>query len=107
MFYRKKPVVIEAVKFTPELALECLIDHAPAPFGLSVSGSCHPPTRRLDYATITVATRDGRVRCVIGDWIIKDDNGCLSVCDPLIFEGLYEPAEVATDKQREDLAPLA
>jgi hypothetical protein len=40
--FRKKPVVIEAEQFTEAVAIRCLIDREPAPFGLTAEG-CYPP----------------------------------------------------------------
>lgn len=90
MRYRKKPVVIEAEQFTEELALACLVDKKPAPFGLSVSGSFHPEQRKIYSAYIGIRTLEGVMRADIGDWIIKGVKGELYPCKPDIFEATYE-----------------
>ncbi|HSX77260.1 MAG TPA: hypothetical protein VLQ80_01620 [Candidatus Saccharimonadia bacterium] len=90
--WRKKPVVIEAVHFTPELALQWLNKEAPVPFGLTVSGSWHPTDRKLYSALIGIDTLEGKMTARLGDWIIKGVKGELYPCKPEIFEATYEPA---------------
>lgn len=92
MKYRKKPVVIEAEQLTEELALACLVDKKPAPFGLSVSGTCHPPTRKLISAYIRIETLEGVMRADLNDWIIKGVKGELYPVKDDIFRQTYEPA---------------
>jgi len=89
--FKKKPVVIEAIQFTMDTAIECLIDRKPAPFGLSVSGDYHPANRTVSSAWISIRTLEGTMRADIGDWIIKGVKGELYPCKPDIFEATYEP----------------
>ena len=90
--FRKKPVVIEAVQFTEDVAKRCLIDKQPSPFGLSVTGSFHPGRREINYAEIFIPTLEGTMKADLGDWIIKGVKGELYPCKPDIFEATYEPA---------------
>lgn len=90
--FRKKPVVIEAEQFTEVVAIRCLIDREPAPFGLTVSGDYHPGNRTVTRAWIHVETLEGIMRADIGDWIIRGVKGELYPCKPDIFEATYEPA---------------
>lgn len=90
--FRKKPVVIEAIQFTEDQAIRCLIDREPAPFGLSVSGDFHPADRTVSRAWISIGTLEGTMRADIGDWIIKGVQGELYPCKPDIFAATYEPA---------------
>jgi hypothetical protein len=90
--FRKKPVVIQAVQWTP---------YAPAvyqePWFLAACNSGEI-VRELD-GTLTIRTledgADGRARHVAspGDWIIQGVQGELYACKPDIFEATYEPVE--------------
>jgi hypothetical protein len=92
MKYRTRPVAIEAEQFTEALALACLVDNKPAPFGLGVNGVYHPGQRKIHSAYIIIQTPEGMTRADIGDWIVKGVNGELYVCKPDIFESTYESA---------------
>jgi hypothetical protein len=98
MKYRKRPVVIEAIQFTPEVAIACLIDKEPGPFGLPVYGSYHEANRKVHTASISIPTLEGRMRADLGDWIIQGVKGELYPCKPDIFEATYEPVEPNTRK---------
>ena len=94
--YRKKPVVIEAVQFTAELAARCLIDDEPAPFGIaSVSGDFHPARREVYRAWMSIKTLEGIMRADVGDWIIRGVAGEVYPCKPAIFDATYEPVTQA------------
>jgi hypothetical protein len=86
-FYRKRPVVIEAMQWdgTVERATE-IIDWA-----LS-----HDGTIRFHDETDTLAvdTAEGTMSAQPGDWIIKGVKDEFYPCKPDIFEATYEPAEV-------------
>ena len=90
--FRKKPVVIEAIQLTEELALSCLCDRAPGPFGLHVSGSFHPKRREVNHARVSIKTLEGTMNADLNDWIIKGVKGEFYPCKPDIFEATYEPA---------------
>jgi hypothetical protein len=90
--FRKKPVVIEAIQFTDEMAKSMLIDKAAGPFGLRASGDYHPGNREIYRAWIVILTLEGNMRAEIGDWIIKGVSGELYPCKPDIFEATYDPA---------------
>jgi len=83
MFYRKKPVVIEAIQFfdTPEV-LSAISDFA----GTTIS---------VDYSGLTVLkinTLEGTMTASPGDWIIKGVKGEFYPCRDDIFEATYERA---------------
>lgn len=63
--YRKKPVVIEAIQFTNELAVACLIDQIEPPFGLSVGGHYHAERREVYNAHISVRTMEGTMTAAL------------------------------------------
>jgi len=79
--YRKKPVIIEAVRLTDRIidAEQPSSDHWP--------GVTFYPIER--YALIR--TLEGTMRADIGDWIIKGIKGELYPCKPDIFEATYDP----------------
>lgn len=96
MRYRKKPVVVEAIQFTRELALDCLINRKLGPFDLYVSGRFHPERRTVEAAYLTIRTLEGKMRADLDDWIIRGVKGELYPCKPDIFAATYEPAERPT-----------
>jgi len=91
--YRKKPVVIEAVQLTEEMARAYFWEEAPGPFGLTIYGTHNPRQQRIDCAYVTIDTLEGRMRADIGDWIIRGVQGELYPCKPDIFEQTYEAVE--------------
>jgi hypothetical protein len=91
--FRKKPVVIEAVRFTEDLAIRMLIDREPGPFGLTASGDYHPERREIHRAWISIKTLEGTMRAEPNDWIIRGVQGELYPCKPDIFDATYEPAD--------------
>lgn len=79
-FYRKKPVVIEAVQFRsgeqPHELAQDVIDG------------------RLRYCmdgTMLIKTLEGSMMASSGDWIIRGVKGELYPCKPDIFAATYEP----------------
>lgn len=98
-FFRKKPVIIEAVRWDGtkscfvSVVLPFLADghedfsHLPqAPDdphihrGIGVSGG-----------SVYIPTLEGTMSAAPGDWIIKGVNGEFYPCKPDIFEKTYEP----------------
>ena len=79
MKYRKKPVVIEAVRWTG--SMQPIIDLLGHDLPTGGNGS------------IIVMTPEGNMECHIGDWIIKRVKGEFYPCDPDIFELTYEEVE--------------
>jgi len=88
--YRKKPVVIEAVKLTRANRDEVLEwangDTRPA-LGYS---EFYPDVQDV---AIYIKTLEGEMRAGLGDWIIKGVKGEFYPCKPDIFEATYEPVE--------------
>jgi hypothetical protein len=90
--FRKKPVVIEAVKWDGQSIdpmMEFLRSGAPWP---ATDGYIHggigftPPSGEL-----TIPTLEGTHTARPGDWIIKGIKGEFYPCKPDIFEATYEP----------------
>jgi hypothetical protein len=87
--FRKKPVVIEAVRWTGKNVKEIL--------RFRKSGPCPPwwgndfiidnATRRLEIATL-----EGTMLASAGDWVIRGVKGEFYPCKPHIFDATYEPA---------------
>ena len=79
--FRKKPVVIEAIKFT---GINFYI--MPAYIGEEVL---------LEYnaKTLVIKTLEGNHTARVGDWIIKGVKGEFYPCKPDIFEMTYEKVD--------------
>ena len=80
MKFRKKPVVIEAVKFTGTNGDE-----------IAVFMSCQHPFLR--DGGLIIGTLEGNMRADPGDWVIKGVKGEFYPCKPDIFKATYEPAQ--------------
>ena len=74
--YRAKPVYVEAVQIT-----DAMID-APHPSDLHVPGTTIDPIAR----TVKVGVATG----VVGYWIVRGDDGWLTLWGHALFNGLYE-----------------
>jgi hypothetical protein len=98
--FRKRPVVIEAVRFeytewadwkngklffsdTPDWLLKALADSV-------IVGDF----RSEDYAYAVITTLEGDMTATTGDWIIRGVQGELYPCKPDIFEQTYEAVDV-------------
>lgn len=80
--YRKKPVVIEAIKFTKESGPDIYNWLSPnQPVSLRDLGG---------VKTIVINTLEGEMTAQIGDWIIKGVKGEFYPCKPDIFDETYE-----------------
>jgi hypothetical protein len=88
-YFRKKPVVIEAVQFTgkngrqiQEWSSEAVIESPVLePVGANPTG---------EY--LQIKTLEGTMTAIVGDWIIRGVKGEFYPCKPDIFEATYEPA---------------
>lgn len=84
MRFRKRPVVIEAVQFTGGNAAE-------------LSAFCGPAMRPVTNGSagdtvLEIHTREGTMRAIAGDWIIRGVQGEFYPCKPDIFAATYEAA---------------
>ncbi len=77
--YRKKPVVIEAVKYTGKNATKIV----------RFMG-CGEDATAFDE---TIKTLEGEMHISPGDWVIKGIKGEYYPCKPDIFEATYEKVE--------------
>lgn len=99
MKYRKKPVVIEAMRLHPETSGEDLLDpntcaHAEIAgwmLGHGFKGfNVHGDERPYGLA---IQTLEGVMVATPGDWIIRGVQGEFYPCKPDIFEATYEIEE--------------
>lgn len=81
MLFRKKPIVIEALKFNGDNFEQ--IDKF-------VRQKAHL-VKRYGEPVLLIATLEGEMPANSGDWIIKSVKGELYPCKPDIFEQTYEP----------------
>ena len=88
--YRKRPVIIEAIRFsdTKEGIAEALRFARPTPVGILGD-------ERHGWA-LCIHTLEGDMRCESGDWLIRGVAGELYPCKPNIFEVTYELAVAQT-----------
>ena len=103
MKYRKKPVVIEAVQFTREMAegIQTLPDGVKfCQRSLAANGKfpeyCNDGIYLKNFTTChrhIIETLEGNFRVDIGDWVIKGIKGEFYPCKPDIFEMTYEQAD--------------
>lgn len=80
MKFRKKPVVIDAVKWTGENKNEI--------FHFVGRDACWG-----DVTGMVIKTLEGEHKASEGDWIIRGVNGEHYPCKPDIFDKTYEAAE--------------
>lgn len=84
MLYKKKPVVVEAMQYTPETMTECLqfLKEGEAQYVLA--------STEFKAIDIKLATLDGTLTVVYGDYIVKGVHGEFYPCKPGIFEATYK-----------------
>src|SRR5690606_24767089 len=97
MKYRKKPVVIEAMRFegTPPDAT-----NASSIIDWILAEGKHAARFHLtddDDAYIAIDTLEGTMRADRGDWIIRGVQGEFYPCKPDIVDATYEPVEGETE----------
>lgn len=93
MKFRKRPVIIEAVKFhNREYADNPLVfDEIPKWLQEAVDNkTIIPEFRSEDYWYLNIQTLEGTMSARPDDWIIQGVNGEIYPCKPDIFEKTYE-----------------
>lgn len=85
--FRKKPVVIEAQRFTQETKNQVFN---------WITCTRHPKFRN-GLPVIVINTLEGDMIASVGDWIIKGVAGEFYPCKPDIFEQTYEAVEEPTN----------
>jgi hypothetical protein len=79
MKYRKKPIIIEAIKYNGDNHLEC---------GRFVGDPCI--IYDSNDNSLTIPTLEGYMKANEGDYIIKGIKGEFYPCREYIFEAIYE-----------------
>lgn len=82
MRFRKKPIEIEAIQFTGTNAFDIF-----AFMGRTndvIQGELHQTDHPIIY------TKEGKMECCPGDWVIRGIKGEYYPCKPDIFEATYE-----------------
>lgn len=83
--YRKKPVVIEAIKFN----WTCRMLNALVKEGMIIA-SCNKHEGRNEVSSLSIKTLEGSHKVSQGDYIIKGVAGEFYPCKPEIFEATYD-----------------
>ena len=92
MKYRKKPVVIEAIKWTGLNVEECKqFTHDKAEYIYYDAGYKAGATQLA--VDIIIHTLEGDMKVSVGDYIIKGVDGEYYPCKPDIFDKTYEVVE--------------
>lgn len=106
MFFRKKPVVIEAVQLTWQTwndVCDFVGEFPPGMKGVYIDaqGAMHdePHDPETDRLGMVIPTLEGTMLALENDWIIRGVKGELYPCHPDIFEATYELTEGFTGKQ--------
>jgi hypothetical protein len=81
--FKKKPVVIEAVRYTGDNYAEL------QEFLTGARETTTGPAQHSDR--MVISTLEGDLNASPGDWIIKGVKGEFYPCKPDIFEALYDP----------------
>lgn len=84
--YRKKPVVVDAFRWTVDVTPQWWRDRDD--ILIQVSSGC-----------AFIPTHDGSDRVEVGDYIIKEVGGKLTPCKPDIFEATYDLVLVWPDPE--------
>lgn len=104
-YFKKKPVVIQAIQLTPETFKEChkfLGVKGNFENGIFVDepGEVHSSLNSVSRLFIEFKTLEGNMRAHEGDWIIKGVKGEFYPCKPDIFEATYDL--IGVDMEGED-----
>jgi hypothetical protein len=83
-FYRKKPVVIEAMQFTNETKDQVFN---------WVTCNCYADFTPTGDPALRIQTLEGEMTANLGDWVIKGVKGEFYPCKADIFEATYEAVD--------------
>jgi len=84
--YRKKPVIIEAVRYDGTNGADIIKWSE----GKIAEYSCITPDDYTPSHYLSIKTLEGIMTGIIGEWIIKGVKGEFYPCKPDIFEATYE-----------------
>ena len=92
-FFRKKPVVIEAVQFQ-NINREEIQQFVGKELKQEIhSDTAYEAGMGAPISSLTIETLEGNMKALPGDWIIKGVNGEFYPCKNDIFEKTYEKVE--------------
>lgn len=93
--YRKKPVVIDAIRCRDAIAAFKSDRWEGAPAWLREAHEHPEKTGGLVFLPkgIAITTLEGTMTALLDDWIIRGVKGELYPCKPDIFEQLYDPVK--------------
>lgn len=83
IYYKKKPVIIEAIQFTGAESVEKMLDAWGAKFQRHMNA-------HQDGVVLVLDTLEGAITAQLNDWVIKGIKGEFYPCKPDIFEATYE-----------------
>jgi len=86
MKYRKKPVVVEAIRFDGS-------NHSEIVRFVGLDAIVHVQGRTRE---LSIKTLEGLMRASPGDWVIRGVRGEHYPCKPDIFDATYEPADATS-----------
>ena len=90
MKFRKKPVVIDAIRNDDTLGYTALSEFMRGGMFMVYEGY------------ILIDTLEGQMKALRGDWIIKGVKGEFYPCKPDIFAATYEPVEPQGEPAKEE-----
>lgn len=106
MKFRRKSMHVDAVQLTQDAVTSHVLDKTPLPDGCIVTSyEAHPPTRTVHRAVVRLRNKD-RDLVMPGDWIVRAEDGTLSVCRPDEFDAAYEPDPGSDHPQPVSPSPL-
>lgn len=82
--YRKKPIVIQAIHYTPDSRSECIA------FCGAVHTAIDDDGAEYELKNLRIQTLEGEMTANLGDWIIQGIAGEFYPCKPGIFDATYE-----------------
>lgn len=95
--YRKKPVVIEAMRFDGTPATGSPIIDWALSSDVTISFWCEDGEQcRKESHVLQVRTLEGTMTALPGDWIIRGVQGEFCPCKPDIFEATYDRVQKVT-----------
>ncbi len=98
--FRKKPVVIEAIRLS-ETNMQEIVDWT--------GGGSHPLIATTDsgyFSGMIIRTPEGSMRASTGDWIIKGVKGEFYPCKDDIFRATYDGPLPEDEWLRNDIPPV-
>lgn len=92
MQYRKKPVVIEAIRVS-EVCKYAIMSRAAEHLPEWINNAYFSEKLFFQHDYVIISTLEGEMRGNLEDWIIQGINGELYPCKPDIFDATYEQVE--------------